>query len=184
MSGIISLDTETTGLDLFHGCMPFAVDICYEDGSHELWEWLVDPLTRKPDIPYSDKQEILDRIAGCEEIILQNSKFDAIALMVSDIVPEWPWYKTQDTIISGHLLGSNLRHNLTDMVVQYLGHDILPLEKNLEEAVKSCRREIQQARLRIKNNKPGNQPNPISQWKIAEEGLSIGDTVLLPSYKK
>jgi len=51
MAGI---DTEATGLDMFHGCKPFFVSACDELGSVSLWEWDIDPKTRVPIIPKED----------------------------------------------------------------------------------------------------------------------------------
>jgi len=43
---LFALDTETTGLDLRHGCRPFFVSVMDEQGSLRFWEWDVNPYTR------------------------------------------------------------------------------------------------------------------------------------------
>jgi hypothetical protein len=44
----LSLDCETTGLDLFHSCRPFFVTISRDDQEHPLfWQWEVNPRTRE-----------------------------------------------------------------------------------------------------------------------------------------
>jgi hypothetical protein len=129
---VISIDTETTGVDLRHGAKPFFFTSCNEAGEVTFFEWDVVPETREPIIPQEDIELVLSIIHCGEELVLQNAKFDVAAL--ASIIPDlqWPWERTHDTLVSGHLLASNLPHNLTDMVSQYLGVDIELLEKDLE----------------------------------------------------
>jgi hypothetical protein len=47
----------------------------------------------------------------------------------------WPWEKTEDTLIAGHLLSSNTPHDLTTMTETYVGKPIQQWEDDLEEAV-------------------------------------------------
>lgn len=133
-----SLDTETTGIDMYHGARPFFVTVCNEDGPR-FWEWLVNPINRMPMIPRSHVQEISKLTTNAEQLILQNSKFDARALN-SIGVPMWDWAKVDDTLIAGHVLYSNKPHNLTDMALQYLNFNIKPYEDDLEKAVKEAQR--------------------------------------------
>jgi hypothetical protein len=42
----LSLDTETTGLDVYHGARPFFITTCNEQGEQQYWEWDVDPETQ------------------------------------------------------------------------------------------------------------------------------------------
>lgn len=172
-AAMLSVDTETTGKDLFHGVKPFFVTTCNEDGEQIWWEWEVDPLTRIPIIPQSDLGQIGDLIFGPvgddgPDLILQNAKFDVTAL--SNILPSfsWPWDRTFDTLLAGHLLASNHPHDLTSMAFEYLGVNIEELEKALESAVKEGRRMVQQAKLRDKRGKDGGE---LANWRIAEEGL-------------
>lgn len=151
----ISLDTETTGLDLRHGAKPFLVTTCDEKGQVTYWEWDVDPLTRQPKIPETDVREIRALLAEAETIAMQNGKFDVLALRQIGIV-EFPWGKVFDTLIAGHLLASNQPHDLTTMALVYLGVNISQYEQELDEACKEARR--------IAKSK---YPN----WRIAKEGL-------------
>lgn len=150
---IISLDTETTGVDLARGAMPFLVTTCDAGGAVRFWEWDVDPLTRQPDVPEEDLEQIGDLIAEAELIYLQNSQFDARAL--AKIGLELPWPKVRDTLIAGHLLATNHPHDLTSMCYEYLGRDIERYEVSLKEVVRECRD------LARKHH-----PN----WRIAREG--------------
>lgn len=151
----ISLDTETTGLDLRHGAKPFLVTTCDESGMVRYWEWDVDPLTRQPKIPKSDIEEIRERIEEAETIAMQNGKFDVLSLRQIGIT-DFPWEKVVDTLIVGHMLASNQPHDLTTMALVYLGVNIAQYEDELTEACKEARR--------IAKSK---YPN----WRIAKEGL-------------
>lgn len=138
---IRSLDTETTGLDQFHGCGPFFATM-FKNGDDypECWEWDVDPLTRKIKVPASDLLEIEQRIEETDELVLQNAKFDIVGLIRQGLQwrEEW-WAKVQDTLFAGHLLASGEPHDLTTMALRYLRMDIKPLEDQLEAVIKECR---------------------------------------------
>lgn len=172
---MIALDTEATGLDLFHGARPYLVTVCLADSTQKWWEWQVDPLTREVSVDRGDLAEILDLIESEDRLVLQNSKYDGHALRLTardfGIRLEWPWHKTDDTLIASHLLASGLPHNLTDLAMQYLGVNIEPYEQRLEEAVRKARSIVQQARLKVKRGKADAREKDIARWKIAEEGL-------------
>lgn len=155
---IISLDTETTGTDLRHGAKAYLVTAATEAGDILYWEWDVDPLTREPDVREPDVAEICDLLGSADEVVLQNPKFDYAALRATDtrLVSRWDWSKVRDTLIAGHLLASNLPHDLTAMAVQYVGVDIEGYERKAKEVVESCRRHC---RSRLKD------------WRIAKAGL-------------
>lgn len=152
---LISLDTETTGVDLAHGAKPFLVTTCDVDGVIRFWEWDVDPLTREPLIPEDDLIAISELIDAADLIYMQNAKFDARALATVGV--RLPWEKVRDTLVMGHLLASNHPHNLTDMCIEYLGVDIEHYELKVKEVTRACR-------SIVKRDYP--------DWKIAEEGLS------------
>lgn len=164
---MISLDTETTGLDLHHGARPFFVTLCDQDGNVTFWEWEVDPLTRTPTVPPSDVEEIGDRLfsdgygspvgqcydeeSGLYEeedktagLIFQNAKFDIKAMGTVGLWDLWDlnavWPSVRDTLLASHLLASNRLHDLTSLAVQYLGVDIEPAELALKKCVEECRR--------------------------------------------
>jgi DNA polymerase I-like protein with 3'-5' exonuclease and polymerase domains len=138
---MISIDSETTGVDFGHGTMPFFITVCYENGSQSWWEWDVDPETRMVTVDRDDVEEVLELVHGDNELVLQNAKFDVHALSVLDNrFADWPWSKTHDTLIAGHLLASNKPHDLTSMAMQYARINVQPLEDKLKEACLSARR--------------------------------------------
>ncbi len=152
---LISLDTEDTGLDFVHGAKPFLVTSCDDEGVIRYWEWDVCPLTRQPFIPQGDIEDIVELIDAAELIYLQNSKFDWRALQTIGI--NLPWAKVRDTLVMGHLLASNHKHDLTSMCLEYLGQDIQPYEDTIEAVTKTVR-------AIVKKSYP--------QWKLAIEGLA------------
>lgn len=144
---MISLDTETTGVDLYHGAKPFFIVSCDLEGEVTYWQWDVDPSTREPAAPKQDLQEIGDLIFGPAgddgpQLVLQNPKFDVAAL--ATLLPEfsWPWERTFCTLLAGHLLASNHRHDLTSMALAWLGKDIEPFELALKDACNAARRVV------------------------------------------
>jgi DNA polymerase I-like protein with 3'-5' exonuclease and polymerase domains len=163
---IISLDTETNGIDIHHGCLPFFVTGCREGGSQSWWEWDVDPDTRRPEIPDGDVQEIQSFIDKADEIVFQNSKFDIEVLSKIDVIV--PWSKVHDTLISGHILASNQSHDLTSMALLYLGRDISPYEKALKAAVREARATVKSHR-KDKLNGELFEEHSLADWTIAEK---------------
>lgn len=151
---IISLDTETTGVDIAHGAMPFLVTTADDEGVVRFWEWDVDPLTRRPDIPAQDIADISELIDAADLIYLHNSKFDARALATIDIYLPWP--KVRDTLIAAHLLASNHPHDLTWCCIEYLGVDIEPHELLVKEVTQTCRSIVKR---------------DLPHWKTADEGV-------------
>lgn len=189
---MISFDSETTGVDFYHGAKPFFVTSTSEDGSTKYFEWDVEPTTREPIIPEGDLEDI-QALIGNTDLCLQNSKFDVTAMAAIGL-KVWPWARTHDTLTAGHLLATNQKHDLTSMLLHYLGVDIRPYEKALEVAVKECRRIIQQAKQRVKREHKKKQKADseytqallieesgelFADWKIAAEGVesmpSAGD---------
>jgi hypothetical protein len=150
---IISLDTETTGVDFVHGAAPFLVTTCDDEGVIRFWEWDVDPLTRKPEVPAEDVVEIAELIDAADLIYLHNSKFDHRALLAIGL--GLPWEKVRDTLFCAHLLASNHQKNLTACCIEYLGVDIEKYELHVEEVVRACRQIV-------KREHP--------DWRLAEEG--------------
>ena len=162
---LIAFDTETTGTDLYHGARPFFLTFCVDNTEPIFYEWPVNPLTRKPEIPKSDVKEIRDILDSADELVAHHAKFDIGMLYAIGVYPwgKWPWHKTHDTLPAGHLLASNLPHNLTDMAMMYLGADIEPFEKLLQVATQAARRLCR---------------NHLPKWRIAREGMED-----MPSYK-
>lgn len=169
---MISLDCETTGVDHFHGAKPFLATTCGEDGKVAFWEWDVDPYTREPQIPAEDLDEVRGLLES-NDLVLQNCKFDAHA--VATILPgfEWPWERTDDTLIAAHLLASNQQKDLTTLALVYLGINIEPLELACKEACVEARRLVRTApQFRPKTTMDlFSGVSTSGEWHIAKKGL-------------
>lgn len=162
---IISLDCETVGLDIYHGsAKPFLVTTMTEKEELTFWEWDVCPITREPEIPKKDLLEIRDVIQDADELVLQNGIYDGSVLIwyfdYRGIPFYWDWSKVRDPLYAGHLLASNEPHDLTTLGIRCLGYNIEKYEKDLETAVKACRR-LTANREFIERN---------GEWKIAKAG--------------
>lgn len=159
--GRLSLDTETSGIDLYHGSKPFIVTTCTEQDDQRWWEWDVDPLTRQVRIPREDIKAIRRLLDEYDwRVSWQNGKFDAHALVAGEIVTPDEAYRLlercDDTIIAGHLLDSASPHNITDMAFQHLSHDMEHLEKAVQDAVTKAR---------------GIVGRKLPTWRIAKAGM-------------
>ena len=139
---IRSGDSETTGIDLRHGAMPFLITSADEKGEIAFWETDVDPYTRKPKWTEEDLNEVKEHFDEADELVFQNGRFDvkAFSTLDEEWAVNWPWPKMQDTLIAGHLLASNQPHDLTSMLLIYCGVNIQHLEDEMEEHVKEARK--------------------------------------------
>lgn len=81
---VIAIDTETTGLDAYHGCCPFAVSMCDENGDTWYCEWPVNPFTREV-TPDPAELEFVRSIMENPSIVkvMHNGKFDCRMLEVN-----------------------------------------------------------------------------------------------------
>lgn len=175
---MLGIDTETTGLDLRHGCKPFLITTSDENFNQHCWEWDVDPLTREPIVPKDDLEEFKDTLNkeakrkinknNPANLVFHNSRFDIRALetinALSKVAIEKIWSYLVDTQLAGHLINSFYPKTLTYMCKIYLNLNVKPYEDNLREA-------CNQARNQARKNYP--------DWKIAKKGLDC-----LPSAKE
>jgi len=122
----IALDTETTGLALHHGCLPFYVSMCSEDGDLWSWEWDVNPKTRKPKIPKRDVKELRSLILP-NRLVLHNAKFDVRGLLKAEILTHEEAVRVlstcEETLIASHCLCSAESHKLKDLALDFLDID-------------------------------------------------------------
>lgn len=93
---MIAFDTEGTGTDLWHGCLPFSFQFCssnkfrgisqelphlsHLEGQDLAWvEWEVNPFTREPQIIQEDLDNVID-LLSFDQIVGHNVKFDILAV--------------------------------------------------------------------------------------------------------
>ena len=153
---LAALDTETTGPDFFHGCRPFYVSTCDQDGKVRSWQWDVDPLTRTPYIPSHEIQDLQDFVDS-HRLIFHNAKFDIRALHSIGIGINNIWTKDgkvgfEDTLVASHVIDNSMPHGLKYLCQFFLYIDI--------DDQKALRDAVTQARSAAKKLK----------WRIADEG--------------
>ncbi len=138
----LAIDTETTGLDLIHGCGAFAVSLCDNDGNVHYFEVPVDPKTRKPKWSIALKQSLEYLVMAFEglDFVFHNATFDIRVLSklsrkLAKFFRSVPKEKIHDTMVMAHLLDSKGPKGLKDLSVLHL--DTLDDdEEELDKAVK------------------------------------------------
>jgi len=148
----LSLDTETTGLDLQHKCKPFCVSTCNVQGDVNYWEWKVNPVTRRPKITPKQRRELREHIEG-KILIFHNSKFDNRALNSVRIFPEYiedqfptspgkihtKCHSFQDTSPLSHVFNSSESHKLKDLALDKLDFSDIDESQLKEQVLIACR---------------------------------------------
>lgn len=162
---IVALDTETTGLDPWHGTKPFLITISTDSDKHVIWDWPVNPLDREPSVDHSDLVEIQELINNCDRLVLQNGTFDLKMLETLNQPglwewEPWPWEKIHDTQFSSHMLASCELRNLTTLTLKYLQIDLKPYETLIKKATEKARRLVRSKAF----------IEEYGEWAIAKEG--------------
>lgn len=146
MIELASMDTETTGLDTYHGCRPYLVTACTGKNNYA-WKGEVDPSSREVHWAWSEILDLLAFINDCKELVFHNHNFDVrmIATLGIPILPnsirnlhnhfgskhihipkQFP--RTHDTMLSSHCICSGNRkvghpHGLKELMIKYFGYD-------------------------------------------------------------
>lgn len=116
---ILAVDTETTGLDIFHGCRPFLITAC--DGqTNYIWEGSVDEYTRNVTWEQSELDEVQYLLDNADSVIFHNGNFDRRALASIGISLDHLLPRIQDTLVASHVLCSGDVHGLKDLAIKYL----------------------------------------------------------------
>lgn len=166
---MLGVDTETTGLDRFHGCIPYLVTTCDHTNKHRVYTWGVNPKTREVLVERQDCLEIQGLLDRANKLIFHNAKFDLKMLSAIGIKVNHLWGKVEDTLFIAHMLASQEKHDLTSVIDQYLKHDISSFEDKLEECVQAARRWCR---------------SHLKDWKLASEAIVDDDGFqLMPSTK-
>ena len=117
----IAIDTETTGVD--ETALPFQVSLCDQFGGQLLFEWEVDPLTRKPKIPKKDIKQI-QKICKGKILVFHNRIFDITMLERVGCCLDWRNGKSLDTQILSHVYNSEVHSmyhgRLKELSLHYL----------------------------------------------------------------
>lgn len=156
----VAIDTETTGLFGHHGCRPFAVSTCDQDGNTNYWETPVNPATRTPNWTLSTVQKIWDYLIKFDVWVFHNLTFDLWMLsflpsrkfgQIAQFMEEYIDF--HDTLVRAHLFNSKEPLGLKEQALLHCG--ILDDdEKELDDCIKHLRHEAKKR-----------------SWTIAEEGI-------------
>lgn len=175
----IAIDTETTGLDIWHGCKPFYVATANSNGETKAWEWAVNPKNRTPIIPQKDKEEIQHYLQlsptykpKAPALIFHNAKFDILALESIGIqFSQADWKRVEDTLIASHLIASGTSHRLKDLAIQYLDLPDFD-EKRIKQAANKARLLAKKLGWRIADKGdphfPGIKQRPNDGWGVMD----------------
>lgn len=156
-----AVDTETTGIHLRHGDMPFYVSVAQEDAQTFSWVWPVDPKTRRVmywagEYPTESEIDYIFRLYWLlvdddAEWLMHNAKFDtrALWLIITTLFekirctshkfdPYRFLERCGDTLLKSHAIENSGSHGLKDLALKHL--DISDAdETNLKLGVNQCR---------------------------------------------
>ena len=165
---LLAIDTETTGIDFFHGCKPFIITAC--DGKYNYsWHGEVNPHTREV---YWDDEEIdsfLSIVQSASRIIMHNANFDIRALSTIGIPPELFWDRLEDTLLASHAICSGDVHGLKDLAIKYLDYwddDEHKLAQVVKDRIREARREGLAVAKAGHPHFPGLRKNGTEFWKM------------------
>ena len=176
----LAIDTETTGLDLHHGCRPFAVSAMDDSGNSWLWSWRVDPFTRQPKVSRRHRNEILQLTARYDRIVFHNTKFDVRALSTIGInlFPRSSW-NFDDTALAAHALDSREDHRLKPLALKYI--DILDDDEDELKVMTRKARAVGKARGWSLGTTLAGRPAPASDYWMVREAFPA-ESRFLDSY--
>lgn len=166
---ILAVDCESTGLDTFHGCLPYLVTTCNDRHEQVTYQVGVDPKSRKVSWEKSEISKIQSLLDSSDKLVFHNAKFDLKMLNAIGIKVDHLWSKVEDTLFIAHMLASQTNHDLTSVVKQYLNRDISPYEDKMEKCVQEARRWCR---------------SHLKDWKLASEAIEDEEGLqLMPSTK-
>lgn len=187
----LTIDTETTGTYLYHGCQPFMVTACDTEANLFCWEYPVNPYTRevlynKSSDTKQATKELTDVILSYRRWVFHNSTFDlrALEIISPSLYSEMMRLVDkgeaiiEDTLIQAHLIDSADSHGL-----KYLGDLHLSIPTDDEEQLRRC---VIEARAEAKKldlcyAQPGlpSLPNYRGQYELCDYWVPKAVAILL-----
>jgi DNA polymerase I-like protein with 3'-5' exonuclease and polymerase domains len=122
----LACDTETTGLDLMHGCRPFYVSFYKPESEQDPYGFRlsVDPKKRLPKLTEKTRNAIRRNLLEASSLIFHNAKFDLRGLELLGVISPKETLnlldKCEDTCVAFHALASGESHKLKDLALKYL----------------------------------------------------------------
>lgn len=151
----IAIDTETTGLDLRHGCKAFMVTACDEKGHTRVWEGVVNPLNRCVIWSRSVIDDIHEFLEDYDELVFHNASFDLDALQGIGLDLYSRIDQVHDTMFMSHVVDSEGPHGLKHLALQYcdiLDDDEAILDETVKKARSICSRKLKDWRIAKKGD--------------------------------
>ena len=164
---LLAIDTETTGLDFFHGCRPFMITAC--DGTYTyVWQGQVNPYNREVYWEDEELKSFTDLVHKASRIIMHNTTFDMRALASIGVDISSFWDRIEDTLIASHAICSGDTHNLKDLAIKYCDYwddDEEALATTVKESVRHARQKGYDVAKAGHRHFPGLRKTGTSFWK-------------------
>lgn len=165
---LLAVDTETTGIDFFHGCKPFLITAC--DGRYNYaWEGQVNPNNREVYWDDDELDSFISVIKSASRIIMHNANFDIRALESIGVPSDLFWTKLEDTLIASHAICSGDVHGLKELAIKYLDYwddDEHALAEAVKERVRQARKDGYCVAKAGHHHFPGLRKNGTEFWKM------------------
>lgn len=139
---MVSLDTETTGLEMWNGDCPFAVSMCNEDGDTWYCQWPVDPFTREVHPDPTELKFVKDVMENPSITkVMHNGKFDIRMLECNFGIKMRG--RLEETLIAARVSDTDeLSYGLKPLSKKYAGiadDDLDTLKASLRQARKTAK---------------------------------------------
>ena len=118
---MIAFDCELTTTDLWHGALPYSMQICdSETKQSTIYEWSVNPLIRTPLIDPYELEQVAQQLEDTDELVAHHTKIDLRAFDTAcktirkdlEETYEWDWEHIHDSLIMAHCWKNLWSHGL------------------------------------------------------------------------
>ena len=150
---VLAIDTETTGVEVWNGDQPYAINFFNEDGNALYFEWFVDEWTRTV-IPDPFELELCADILGNKKIkkVFFNAKFDIRMMQEGHGVKTV--FPIDDAMFMSHVFNSAEQHALKPLSEKYLDYSSDD-QQLLKKATIKCRRQAKKLGWQIHEDVEG-----------------------------
>lgn len=136
---MLAIDTETNGIFIHKGCRAFTISAACDQANTYLWNFEVDPFTRKVIYEPSKIDHFRDTIDDHEELVFHHANFDLQVLDALGVSIEYMFdnHDIHDTMVMSHAYKSDNPHGLKQLGLMMLGmpeDDETTLKKETQSA--------------------------------------------------